>query len=376
MPLNQPFDLAPLFRPLAEITPTPVEWLWPGRLPLGKLALLEGDPGLGKSFVALDLCARLSTGRPWPDGAPAPGPASAVFLNGEDGAEDTLAPRLTDLGADPDRVFLLDRQDDIALPLVLPSQASILEALVARVHARLVVIDPVMAFFGPTVNTASDQGIRRALAPLADLASRHSCTVLLLRHLNNKGAGRALYRGLGSIGLVGACRSAWLVAEEAPGLSRRVLAQVKNNLAAPQSSLAFEVVGTSTHRSILHWLGPVAVTADSLLALPRSGPKSLPRDLARAFLEEVLADGPRSVRDIWHRAQEAGLSERTLRRAKHDLAVRPVRLRLNGRNATYWLLPEQDLPAALPPETAPPDLEEWLRPLRERYPPATPLDDP
>src|ERR1700729_3916589 len=97
------------FRLLGDVASRSVDWLWPGRLALGKLAILEGDPGLGKSFLALDLCARLSTGRPWPDGSATPGPAAAVYLNAEDGAEDTLGPRLRPLGADPASVYLLER---------------------------------------------------------------------------------------------------------------------------------------------------------------------------------------------------------------------------------------------------------------------------
>src|SRR5690349_3540750 len=195
-----PLDASPRFCLASEITPRPVEWLWPGRLPAGKLTILDGDPGLGKSFLALDLCARLSTGRPWPDGTPGPGPAACIFLNGEDGEEDTTTPRLRALGGDPGRVTLLDGRDrDLTAPLSLPAHADALDALVARTQARLLVIDPVMAFFAASVNTASDQGIRRALAPLVALARRHACAVLLLRHLNKTGGGRALYRGLGSI---------------------------------------------------------------------------------------------------------------------------------------------------------------------------------
>src|SRR6516164_4303703 len=102
------------FRPVSEVAPRSVDWLWPGRLALGKLAILEGDPGLGKSFLALDLCARLSAGRPWPDGAEAPVPAACIFLNGEDGTADTTRPRLMALGADPARVFVFDRDNDEA----------------------------------------------------------------------------------------------------------------------------------------------------------------------------------------------------------------------------------------------------------------------
>src|SRR3954467_10769866 len=108
---------------ISQLTPQSVAWLWPERLALGKLAILDGDPGLGKSLLALDLCARLSTGRPFPDGSPSPGPANALVLNGEDGPEDTVRPRLQSLGADLERVFVLDREDHTSSgPLSLPTQ--------------------------------------------------------------------------------------------------------------------------------------------------------------------------------------------------------------------------------------------------------------
>jgi hypothetical protein len=365
-------DPTPCFCLASNLAPRCVEWLWPGRLALGKLAILEGDPGLSKSFLALDLCARLSSGRPWPDDTAAPAPAACVFLNGEDGAEDTLGPRLRALGADLGRIFILDRQeDDGTPPFSLPAQVAALEALVARTQARLVVIDPIMAFFGPGVNPASDQSIRRALAPLATLARRCDCVILLIRHLNKVGRGRALYRGLGSIGLVGACRSAWLVAEEPGGSARRVLAQVKNNLAPPQPSLAFEIEQGPNGSAMLHWLGPVAASADVLLAQERLTRELAPCETASAFLSEVLADGPVAAREIWRRAEQEGISLRTLRRARQTLEVSSVRMRVDGRFGNYWSLPEH----GPPPEDDLDSLEEWLRPLRERYPPSTPLDD-
>jgi len=232
MSAPSPADPSPRFRAASELTLRLVDWLWPGRLALGQLAILEGDPGLGKSFLALDLCARLSTGRPWPDDAPAAAPAACIYLNGEDSEEATVGPRLRALGADLSRVFLLDRDDgELASALSLPAQADALEQLVAHTHARLLVIDPVIHFIGPGVDISTNAGARRALAPLVALARRHACVVLLIRHLNKTEGRRALYRGLGAIGLVGACRSAWLVAEEAEKPARRVLAQVKNNLA-------------------------------------------------------------------------------------------------------------------------------------------------
>jgi hypothetical protein len=341
---------------------------------LGKLAVLDGDPELGKSLLTLDLCARLSTGRRWPDAQLGSAPAAALVLNGEDTGGDTVRPRLQVLAADLTRVFVLPPAGPaLRPPLALPSQTAALEAALARTQARLLVIDPITAFLEPGVNLASDPGMRRALSPLVVLAERYACAVLLVRHLNKAGRGRALYRGLGSIGLVAACRSAWLVARDPRCPGRRVLAQLKNNLAPPQPSLAFEIQPTEAGPPALAWLGQTDLTADTLLTDAR--PQAHPRDSARQFLLEMLHDGPRTARDLWQRAVIEGLTRRTLQRARSDLDIRSVRVHEGGKTICYWLLPGQQLPPEAQADSAQPDLEPWLAPLRERFPPSTPLDE-
>jgi hypothetical protein len=345
------------------------------RLGLGKLAILDGDPGLGKSLITLDLCARLSTGRPFPDGSPSPGPASSIVLNGEDGPEDTVARRLHALGADLDRVFVM-RSEAGEPPLRFPSQVALLASAVAQTHAKLVVIDPIMAFLDQRISSASDHLVRFALLPLVQLAEEHACVILLVRHLNKTGRSHSLYRGGGSIGLIGACRSAWLVAPDPQVPQRRVLAQVKNNLAPLQTSLHYEFPSQKSDPLTVSWLGPCSWTADQLLARQRPGPSHSPRERAREFLAACLEKGPRTSRDIWAEAQPLDLTEATLQRAKHDLEARSVRVWANGQRLSYWLLPGQTLPDSTPSEdTESTDLEPWLAPLRQQFPPATPLDD-
>jgi hypothetical protein len=367
----------PYLQPVSRLTARQIDWLWQAGLAFGKLAILDGDPGLGKSLLALDLCARLSTGRPFPDGSPAPGPASSIILNGEDGAEDTIRPRLQALGADLDRVFVLQRRSaDLPEPMRFPTHLDILDWALSQTGARLVVIDPIMAFLDETVITASDLSMRQALLPLVRLAEQYRCVILLIRHLNKSSGFRALYRGGGSIGIIGACRSAWLVAADPHHPRRRILAQTKNNLGAPAPSLAFEVEAAEGAAATLNWLGPTPWTADQLLAAAASAPAGLPaRQRAGDFLKAALAAGPRTSRDLWPLAQKEHLSARTLHRAKKDLNIRSVRLWANGQRLSYWLLPHQSLPPDVPADAIPPDLEPWLAPLREQFPPSTPIDD-
>lgn len=368
--------LLPCVRPVSQLAARPVCWLWPGRLALGKLALLDGDPGLGKSLVTLDLCARLSTGRPFPDGGPCASVGTAVVLNGEDGEEDTIRPRLQALGADLERVFVLPRtRGTTAEPFSLLTGADLLDEALTKTRARLLVIDPVVSFLGPGVFDGSDRSVRRALLPLAQLAEGHGCAVLLVRHLNKRGGSRAVYRGGGSIGFVGACRSGWLVARDPYAPGRCVLAQVKNNLAPPQPSLAYVITPNESGPPTLSWAGPTAWTADQLLASGAGMAPATRRDRACDFLAAYLADGPRTSREVWSAAREQELSRRTLERAKQELAVRSVRVYEGGKPRSYWLLKGQQLPDRVSPADAPSDLEPWLAPLRKRFPPSTPLDE-
>lgn len=361
---------------LSQLLPQPIAWLWPGRLARGKLAILDGDPGLGKSLLTLDLAARLSTGQPFPDGGPSPGPGNVLILNAEDGDADTLRPRLQALGADLERVFLLPREVGAVTALRLPTHLAHLDEALTQTHAVLVVVDPIVAFLEPGVQTANDQSVRRALYPLAQLCERHQCVLQMVRHLNKSGGSQSLYRGGGSIGFVGACRSGWLVARDPEQPERRVLAQVKNNLAAPQPSLAFEVVAPEGRPPHIVWSGPCSWTADQLLAGSSArSPALFPRDCAREFLADLLQDGPQTSRTIWELAQKHGFSRRTLDRARDELKARSVRVMEEGKLVSYWLLEDQQLPAPAPPAEAVPDLEEWLAPLRRQFPPSTPLDD-
>jgi hypothetical protein len=331
-------------QPVSELVAEPLSWLWPGRLALGKLALLEGDPGLGKSLLALDLCARLSTGQPFPDGAPTCGPANSIVLNAEDGAADTIRPRLEALGADLRRVFAIHRRDAGPNDLLrLPGQIGVLADALAEADARLVVVDPLVAFLDARTNIYNDQSVRHALHPLVKLAAERRLVFLLIRHLNKTGEIHSLYRGGGSIAFQAACRSSWLAARDPGDPKRCILAQVKNNLASCQPSLVFRLDERSPGPPGLAWLGESNQTATQLLAGAVQRPPVCLRDFASEFLSEFLGDGPRTVREIWKAAKEQGLcSESTLDRARQNLEIRSVRVHIDNKQVNYWLLPGQD----------------------------------
>lgn len=230
--------------PLSKVEPETVRWLWPDRVPLGKLTLLDGDPGLLKSTLTLDLAARLSRGASMPDGSvpEIEGPAGTVLLTAEDGLADTVRPRLDAAGGDAEWVAVVKHVPTADGDLRLPHVEDTLELgrALDTVDANLLVVDPLMAFLPPEVNSHRDQDVRRALAPLAELADDTGVAVVAIRHLNKSGGSNPKYRGDGSIGLIGAARSGLLVAEDpdAPD-TRRILAPTKANLSEPAPSLAY-----------------------------------------------------------------------------------------------------------------------------------------
>ena len=252
---------------MSQVPVQRLSWLWQDRLAFGKLAIFDGDPDKGKSLVSLDLCARFTTGQAWPDGCSSPGPGNVIVLNGEDGAGDTIRPRLEMLGADLDRVFILRRVDQAKGSILgLPSDITALDQALERTRAKLMLIDPISAFLDPSVQMASDASVRHALAPLIGLADSYECAGIMVRHLNKNGSHQSLYRGGGSIGFVAACRSAWLIAPVPRQPQQRVLAMIKNNLAARQPTLKYEMQVRPGELPRIHWLGPCAMSADHVLA--------------------------------------------------------------------------------------------------------------
>jgi hypothetical protein len=317
----------------------PLPWLWPGRLAAGRLTLIDGDPGQGKSLLTLDLAARLTTAKELPDGYQPAEPAAVLLLpGGEDNLEDTVAPRLRAAGADFHRVYAWS--STFAEPPVFPESCPRLQAMIETTRARLVLLDPFFAFLGPDTGSLNDLMIRRALGPLARVAEATQAVFVLNRHLGKGSAGKpACYRGLGSLAILGAMRTAFLVAPHPDDASLRVLACTKNNLAVFPPALGFRIVTTSDGLPRIQWTGPVHLTADDLVRLGRQRGEAVPRALR--FLEQQLACGPRDRQMLLQQAEAEGISFRTLERAKAELGVLSQQRRHQGRNVWYWGLPGQ-----------------------------------
>jgi len=324
---------------LSEVQPEAVDWLWFGRLGRGKLTLIDGDPGLGKSLLTLDVSARLTMGAAWPDGLPCPISGSVLLMGAEDGLADTVRPRLDAAGADAHRVYALPTVGTAGsehLPSI-PDDIPAIESELVATGAVLLVVDPLMAFLGSDVNSHRDQDVRRALAPLAAMAERLGVAVLVVRHLNKSSGGPAIYRGGGSIGLAGAARVVLAVGADPEDESRRILAAVKANLTVAPPSLAYRLV-ESAGAVRIDWLGTSNITAGQLLAVPvNDEDRTLLAD-ACEFLRERLADAWVEASTVTKEAAQAGISAATLKRAKARLEVASERKGFGSEGRWFWTL--------------------------------------
>jgi hypothetical protein len=323
---------------LSEVTPEPVQWLWEGRIPRAKLTVMDGDPGTGKSALTMYLAARVSMGEVLPGGSITE-PAGVVLLSAEDGLEDTVRPRLDAAGANTSKILALATKDDGEggeLLLSLPEDVSLIEEGIGRVKAALVIVDPLLAFLGSKIDSYRDQDVRRALAPLAAMAQRTGAAVVVVRHLTKANDGKPIYRGGGSIGIIGAARSGLIVAEDPQDGDRRILASQKSNLARSAPSLAFSLEDAENGAVRVVWRGESPLGAAELLAARTNGDDNTQLAKAIRFLEELLAHGAVPSKRVEAEAKAAGIAKRTLERAKESLGV--VSKKRDG--IWFWTLPE------------------------------------
>jgi AAA domain len=332
--------------PLTDIRPESVAWLWPGFVPRGQLTLLDGDPNLGKSLTTIDLAARLSRGLPFADGTPGGTPTRTLIVQAEDGTASTLVPRLLAAGADLNHIFVLP--DAVTRMLRLPRNLPTLERAIQSTRAELIIIDPLVAFLSRAICTGSDQMMRRVLGRMSGMAGRTNTGVIMVRHLNKTAGQRALYRGGGSIGIVGVARSALLAAEHPAGDGRKVLATLKTNLGPAPRALTYRIVGTESGSARIDWLEPIDLTADEAL-LPDDEPKSeLAIVVATEWLAAALKNGPRPATEVIAAARAMDISEKTLQRAKEKVHVESKLIADKQTGVKRWLWklwkPPFDLP--------------------------------
>lgn len=325
--LHAASETGPVLTRLADVAPERLTWLWDGRFPRGKLVILDGDPSVGKSTLTVDWAARVSTGKPWPDDAPCD-PGDVIIMSAEDGLADTIRPRLDAAEGEPARVHALTaiRSGEDERTLTLADVATI-EQAVRQAAAVLVIVDVLMAYMPAGTNAHRDQDVRTVLAALAAMADRTRAVVLCLRHLNKSGGGNAMYRGGGSIGIIGAARAGYVAGADPDDENRRLLACVKSNLAAEPPTLAYRLVSAENGTARVEWLGQTQHKAGDLIAQREDDDQRSERDEAADWLVDYLADngGQAASVDVYRAGAREGYSKDTLKRAKRPGGVESVK---------------------------------------------------
>lgn len=331
----QSFDKIP-YRPLT--------WLWEKRFPLGKLTLLIGNPGLGKSIMLADLAGRVSVGAPWPDEARCE-TGSAIILSAEDDASDTIRPRLEVAGANLSKIHLLkavrremrDGKTSVESFCFEQDISAMRDAILSIGDTRLVAVDPISAYLGRR-NSWRDSEMRALLSPLAEMAAETEVAVVAVTHLTKAGGTSAIFRSLGSIAFVAAARSVWFIGSDPEDPQGRVFLPVKANLSPASTGLTFRLEDCGNAARIA-WGERTTITAESVLAAEQ--PSQV--ESAATWLKMQLNAGPLDSAELQRRAQAAQFSWASIRRAKD--AVRVICRKSRGKQGGWtWTLPASTLP--------------------------------
>jgi putative DNA primase/helicase len=349
-------------RRAADIVPKRIDFLWPGRIARGKHTAIAGEPGDGKSQLTIYVAARVSRGEEWPCGEGRAPIGNVIIFNAEDGADDTLVPRLKAAGANMARVHIVSAVQEGRGRRTFNLQADIalLERKIAEIeNVVLVIIDPISSYMGKT-DSHKNAEVRGALEPVSEMAERLQVAVLSVTHFSKFGAGtntKALHRFIGSIAFVGAPRAAFAVIEDADNEGRMLFLHAKNNMAPKPQGLAYRLVqtlvdgagGQAIVASYVVWDSePVSVSADDALRATDSGVDRSAATEAEEFLRDKLSAEPVSAKEGEEHARALGIAPRTLARARKKLGV--VAEKGGLKEGWTWRLPPED--CQTPPKNA------------------------
>ena len=312
---------------MSDVELTPVDWLWKPYLPFGKLSVLQGNPGEGKTYFAMHLAAACTNGKLLPNMERLE-PFNVIYQTAEDGLGDTVKPRLIEAGADLDRVLVID-DSDVQLTL---SDERIEKAIIEN-NAKLVIIDPIQAYLGADVDMNRANEVRPIFMRLGQVAQRTGCAILLIGHLNKAAGMQSLQRGLGSIDIAAAVRSVMFIGKLKHDPTMRILTHEKSSLAPPGASLAFSLGDESG----FHWIGEYDITADEMLSgiEPQRETKT---QQAKDLICTLLAGGKQVLsEDIDKAALERGIPGRTVRDAKRELGDALKSKIVEGRKKVFWM---------------------------------------
>lgn len=311
-----------------------IDWLLYPFIPFGKVTIVQGDPGEGKTTMVLQIIAKLTKGEAvLPSGSDEPAleaktvdqePVNVIYQTAEDGLGDTIKPRLLSAGADCSRVMVIDDNDQ-----ALTMMDARLEEAIIKTKARLVVLDPIQGFLGAAVDMHRANEIRPLMKRVAVLAEKYHCAIILIGHMNKNSNGKSSYRGLGSIDFQAAARSVLIVGRIKDEPEIRVVCHVKSSLAPEGKSIVFRLDKDTG----FEWIGEYDISADDLLSGDNRGKKI---HAAKEFLQEVLASGSVAQTKVAEEAESRGIKKKTLWNAKKELEINSVKI----GNQWFWMLPE------------------------------------
>lgn len=310
-----------------DVEQTEVDWLWYPYIPFGKLTIVQGNPGEGKTFFAMQLAAACTNQKFLPDMEPFE-PFNMIFQTAEDGLGDTVKPRLVSSGADLNRVLVID---DTENPLTLADDR--IERAIRENNAKLMVIDPLQAFLGANVDMNRANEVRPVFRKQADIAQSTGCAIVMIGHLNKASGTQSTYRGLGSIDIAAVVRSILFVGKVKDDPTTRVIVHEKSSLAPPGQALAFSLGDQKGFR----WIGAYDISAEDLLAGGEGTKAELKQEQAIKLLYEFLSDGKKvSIAEINREAVERGISERTVRLARNSMKDK-LESERQGKDWWIWL---------------------------------------
>ena len=308
---------------MSEVQSQEIEWLWYPFIPYGKLTIVQGDPGDGKTTLILNIAAKVSRGESLENGMNVPKPINVIYQTAEDGLADTVKPRLEKAGADCERILVIDESDK-SLSMVDER----LEQTLLQTQAKMLILDPIQAYLGGGMDMNRANEAREMTKKLGILAEKYQCAIVLIGHMNKAGGNKAAYRGMGSIDFFAVARSVLLVGKIEGESNLRAVVQIKNNLAEFGHPKAF-----SLSENGFTWIGDYEITADEVLG--GVIPKANKLEQAKLFLRELSKNNNiMPSNEIFDIAEKNNISKRTLENAKKELGIKAKKI----NHCWYWEL--------------------------------------